>query len=189
MARTRQRAAAAIVAHYAIALLTAASGHAESDWKNQFSGLDGVAVTCVSSFASKRAEQICEEMSAHVKARAEKAGATAVASGYFLEGDTSPPKPEGMAKPLDVVIFIRGSEDPPGLFIGTRASVTYTAAVEAGSGEKGRSGDLVIYERTTLGTGPLKRLQPAIAGAAKDRLEPLMVLMDEYWPKEGESRP
>ena len=167
----------------AVAALATIPAHAETDWPAQFAGLDGVAVTCISSYEADRARRICDEMSTHVLARAEKAGAKAVATGYFKEGAETPARPDAFARPLDITIFIRGAANPDGLFVATRASVAYEGAVEAGGAGPGRSGELVLYERSTLGTGPLSRLTPAIISAAKDRLEPFMVRLEENWPR------
>ena len=172
----------AAIAALIVWLLAAIPARAETDWNRQLAGLDGVAIACVSSTGEKYAERICDKLSKNAKAELEKAGVPVAVSGYFREGGPPPGKPEGMAKPLSITIFLRGT--PGGtaaILVRGRAAIAYDAAVEVGEGGVGRAGDLVIWEESAVGSGPVKQLEAAIANAMKDKLAGLLAHVVKGW--------
>ena len=178
---------AALAAIFAfVALMAATSSRAETDWTRQLAGLDGVAIACVSSTGETYAERICDKLSENARKALDKASVPVAVAGYFREGGPSPDKPEGIAKPLQITIFLRGT--PGGnaaILVRGRASIAYGAAVEAGSDEAGRSGDLVIWEESSVGSGPVKQLEAAIANAMTDKLAGLIAYVVKGWAGKG----
>ena len=174
---------AALAAIFAfVALMAATSSRAETDWTRQLAGLDGVVIACVSSTGETYAERICDKLSENARKALDKASVPVAVAGNFREGGPSPDKPEGMARPLQVTIYLRGT--PGGnaaILVRGRASIAYGAAVEAGSDEAGRSGDLVIGEESSVGAGPVKQLEAAIANAMNDKLAGLLAHVAKGW--------
>ncbi|MEZ5878849.1 MAG: hypothetical protein R3D43_14470, partial [Tepidamorphaceae bacterium] len=155
---------------------------AETDWARQLAGLDGVVIACVSSTGEKYAERICGKLSETAKAELEKAGVPVAVAGYFREGGPAPDKPEGMARPLSIMIYLRGT--PGGtaaILVRGRGSIAYEAAVEAGESGAGRAGDLVVWEESTVGSGPVKQLEAAITNAMNDKLAGLLAHSAKGW--------
>ncbi|MFN0263825.1 hypothetical protein ACKTEK_08100 [Tepidamorphus sp. 3E244] len=154
---------------------------AETDWARQLAGLDGVAIACVSSTGEKYAERICDRLTKSATQTLEKAGVPVASSGYHREGGPSPKLPEGM-KPLEITIYLRGT--PGGtaaILVRGRAAISYEAAVESGDEGTGRTGDLVIWEESTVGSGPVKQLEAAIANAMNDKLAGLLAHVADSW--------
>ena len=171
-----------------LSLLAALPVRAETDWARQLAGLDGVVIACVSSTGEKYAERICGKLSETAKAELEKAGVPVAVAGYFREGGPAPDKPEGMARPLSIMIYLRGT--PGGtaaILVRGRGSIAYEAAVEAGEslgflpGDMQAKGDLVVWEESTVGSGPVKQLEAAITNAMNDKLAGLLAHIAKGW--------
>lgn len=141
-----------------------------------------MAIACVSSTGEGYAKRICDTLSDNARSVLEAAGVRVAVSGYYREGGPAPDMPQGMERPLWITLYLRGTAgDRIAILVRGRASVAYTAAVEAGSGSAGRSGDLVMWEQSTVGSGPAGQLEPAIANAMSVKIDGLLAHVVKGW--------
>ncbi len=104
--------------------------------------------------------------------------------GFFRDDDDQPGVPDQYKNPLNVKLFIRGTAgDQIAIQLRGRASVAYSTAVEKGSEGEGRSGELVLWERSTTGSGPAAQLQPAIVEAMISRSKTFLKNLKTNWQK------
>ena len=172
----------AVFAALIVSLLAAMPARAETDWVRQLAGLDGVVIACVSSTGEKYAERICDALSNKTRLTLQEESVPVAVAGYFREGGPAPDMPGNMTRPLQITIYLRGT--PGGtaaILVRGRAAVAYEAAVEAGETGAGRTGDLVIWEESAVGSGPVKQLESAITNAMNDKLAGLLAHIAKGW--------
>ena len=154
-----------------------------SDWPKQFAGLDGVALSCKDHSDGGYGRELCESYLKEVEQTIAKAGVPVINQGFFRHDEDQPKKPEEFENPLNVKLFIRGTAGGTiAIQLRSRASVTYEAAVEKGVEGEGRSGELVVWERSVTGSGPSKQLRPAISQAMVSRSSSLLGAVSKHWP-------
>lgn len=156
----------------------------KKDWSRQFAGLDGVRLFCIDHSDGGYGESLCQEYMDAITASLKDAEIVLVRQGYFRSDEAPPENPPELNRPLNLTLFIRGTAGGDiAIQLRSRASVSYAAAVEkSGSGE-GRSGELVMWERSTTGSGPAGQLRPAIVQAMVSRTASLIRLLTNHWPE------
>lgn len=158
---------------------------AQTNWQNQFAGLDGVALSCLDHSDGGYGGELC---SAYLTVLERELGAAKVPFvnlGSYRPDGTEPSVPDDFGKALNVRLFIRGTAgEQVAIQLRARASVTYAAAVEAGDDAPGRSGELVIWENAVTGSGPSAPLRDAISQAIASRSQTLLENLAEHWPGE-----
>lgn len=170
----------------AILLLAVSSFPAKAqktDWKTQLAGLDGVALSCIDHSDGNYGKKLCKGYLDRMESEMKKAGIPTVRQGFFRFDEEEPGKPEEFETPLNLRLFIRGtSGGTVAIQLRSRASVRYTAAVEKGSGGAGRSGELVLWEKSATGSGPSGELQGAIVEAMISRTAAVLKNINASWP-------
>lgn len=165
--------------------MTPSSSNAE-DWSQQLTGLDGVTVGCANANEEKYAAAICVSMSEYALKELAQAGISAVDIGsWYVHQKDEPSRPDSLAKPLKITFFVRGTNSGSTYAINVRSrlSVDYVAAVEAGSADAGRKGELVLWEGSTTGSGPRDGLRKAITKSAREKFAEEFLQVLESWPK------
>lgn len=151
---------AAMVAAFAMLLTQTANA---DDWKAQLKGLDGVVLWCTDASKQKLGVRVCEKF---LNQAQDKFGAKDVPvkrKGYLSDKDEQPDHAFLKGK-LAYRLFIRGVKDRDmSLQLRVRASVAYAAAVERDDASNPRKGDLVLWERSTVGAGPANELEKQIS--------------------------
>lgn len=137
-----------------------------------FAGFDGISAECIIHTPDKFADGACAALFKAAAAGAEKAGVTLVEAGTVNWEDVPvkdrkhlDPPACGPAQPVRLTFFIRGAQSDriTGGFV--RAVMWTPAQAE------GRSGKLVLWEASTLGTGPRKGLRAAVVKSIADKLD------------------
>lgn len=168
-----------------IVLCVGLPAHAQTNWANQFAGLDGVALSCLDHSDGGYGGALC---SAYLSGLEKELGAAKVPFvnlGAYRPDGEEPAVPDDFGKALNVRLFIRGTAgEQIAIQLRARASVTFEAAVEKGGDGAGRSGELVIWENAVTGSGPSAPLRDAISQAIASRSQTLLENLAEHWPGE-----
>ncbi len=173
-------------AAFAAVLSSGTYAETKTDWTGQLDGLDGVTIACGNANTEKYAAGICADMRKRTLEKFSSAGIRTTDLGdYFVKDVDRPANPPEMAAPLDITIFVRGTNSDSVYAINLRnqISVRYEKAVEEGASGAGRKGDLLMWEGSTTGSGPRKQLSAAIAGASFQKLEEQIDEIIRLWPK------
>lgn len=173
-----------IIAVWLAAVLAASVSFAE-DWEQQLDGLNGVTIACSNANKEDYTARICEEMSAFALDAFEAAKIDVADLGAWdAHAGQEPARPDAMAKPLKVTVFVRGTNSGGihAINLRSRLSVDYDKAVESGSSGAGRSGELVLWEGSTTGSGPQSGLTDAIIQAAWKKLAGQLEAVVAAWP-------
>lgn len=140
------------------------------DWKNLMTGVDGVITYCDSSTGQGYANVMCEAMAKEIATQLEGSGLIVKHNGLVLTGSNSRSeiatepvrKADGMVLPLLIAIVLKGTDDGnPAIYMRVQFSIPYEAAVEQGSSQVPKKGELFLLERAVVGNGPKKRLPAA----------------------------
>ena len=169
-----------------MAATIAAPASIAQDWKQQLDGLDGVSVACSNANKEDYATRICEEMSDFAVGEFEEAAIAVVDLGAWDAHDgQEPARPDTMQRPLKVTVFVRGTNSGGihAINLRSRLSVDYDKAVEAGSTDTGRKGELVLWEGSTTGSGPQTELTDAIIQAGWNKLAGQLRAVVSAWPE------
>tara|TARA_R110002020_G_C16317621_1_gene774442 strand:- start:5829 stop:6389 length:561 start_codon:yes stop_codon:yes gene_type:complete len=154
------------------------------DWRAQFAGLDGVAITCLRTIERKYAERACQQLIDHASEALEKSGIPNVSMGTFYSRDPAPKATDSFNNPLNLTIYVRATDpDPLGMDIRMHASVSYSAAVEKDGSMTPRGGELLMWQNGTTGAGLASKLEPAIIGASKKRMDEILSHINESWQR------
>lgn len=172
----------------ALFVIYTSTSHAQTptDWTGQLDGIDGVTIACGNANTEKYAAGICADMRKRTLEKFSSAGISTTDLGdYFVKDADRPANPPEMTAPLDITIFVRGTNSDSVYAINLRnqISVRYEKAVEEGASGAGRKGDLLMWEGSTTGSGPRKQLSAAIAGASFQKLEEQIDEIIRLWPK------
>ena len=155
--------------------LHAVVAYSSENWAAQLAGLDSVVVSCIDHSDGNYGDKLCAKYVQGVANRLKADGVNVVDLGYFRHDETVADRPNELKAPLNLVLFIRGTAGGQvAIQLRARASVTYLAAVEKGAEGAGRAGELVVWEKSTTGSGPAKQLQPAIVEAMSTRTKDLL---------------
>ena len=181
---TRLVAIAAIV-------LAGFAAHAadQTDWRAQFKGLSGVSISCVQTIKKKYASRVCNKLKNHAAAKLKKAKIPhEIGETVFSKSKNTPAVPPGtLDNALNLIIHVRATDPGPlGMDVRVNASITYKAAVESGTeGSAPRSGELLLWQTgaTAAGTGGTKKLERAMTGAIKKRMNGLLDLLEVNWAR------
>lgn len=130
-----------------------------------FKGVDGVVSDCIILTPEKFAPSICERLA---KKTSELAAAKGIAFTHLGDqvwhgkdyAGRSHVQPDGAANPVRLTYFVRGTAGAPaGAFI--RAA--FWLPLEGEVAGAPRSGKLVLWERSSMATGPRKKVPPFLA--------------------------
>ena len=172
-------------------VLAGSAAHAaeQTDWQVQFKGLSGVSISCVRTIKKKYASRVCNKLKEHAATKLSKAKIPhEVGETIFSKSKDTAPVPLGtMDNALNLIIHVRATDPGPlGMDVRVNASVSYKAAVESGTkGSTPRSGELLLWQTgaTAAGTGGTKKLERAMTGAIKKRMNGLLDLLEENWSR------
>ncbi len=154
-----------------------------TDWKAQFTGLDGVAVSCVRNLERKYTGRICKTLMDHITARLKKLGIAHEELGTSYRRDATPPKAEALKAPLHLTVLVRATNpNPLGIDVRLNATVAYRAAVEQG-GTTPRTGHLLIWQNGLTGAGPRKQLEKAATKVARERVDLFLEHIERNWAR------
>lgn len=157
---------------------------AETDWKRQFAGLDGIVLICIDHSDGNYGKRICDDYLDGLEDELRAEEIPFDTPGYFRHDDEIPEGSEKFQTPLLVKLFIRGTAgNQIAIQMRARASVPYASAIEKGGDGQGRKGELVLWERSTTGSGPAKQLRPAIVEAMGSRSLSFTKAVREHWTK------
>ena len=166
------------------ALLVTCVSAGSSEWKRQLAGLDGVATWCVDHADGKYGKALCDKIQTSISAELKKNSIPVETFGYVRVDAQQAIVPKTIKSPLNLVLIIRGTAgNTAAIQLRWRASVTYVSAVEAGSNGEGRSGELVLHEKSYTGSGPVGELEKAIGDAMVAYISTVFEDMLPSWDK------
>jgi hypothetical protein len=156
-----------------IALGSAAQAMEKTDWKKNYTGLDGISAQCELTTSRSYAGEICKRITATAKADAD-----AKWIKFFFAGKASDTGSGAgrtaiqPGRPLLLHILIKGTPDKtPGASVSMQLYLDYTNAVQQGDpSNHPRSGKLVFWRKDLIGTGPAKRLSAAMISVMSKEL-------------------
>jgi len=180
-----------------VALTMGTTTHAQvqkqSDWEAQFAGLSGVSISCIRTIKKNYASRVCDALKSHAAKRLSAADIPNVngETVFSKSKDTPQIPPSSIAEGLNLTIYVRATDPGPlGMDVRVNASVSFEGAVEASATTgldqaAGRRGELLLWQTgvTSAATGGTRKLERAVIGAVKKRMNGILDALEENWAR------
>lgn len=147
-----------------------------------FKGFDGISAECIVQTPDPFATGTCKMLFALLKKHAEKTGVKVVQAGSQVWEDVEvedrahldPPAGSDLKAPARLTFFVRGAQSAKITGGFTRIAIWTPAEID------GRKGKLVLWEQSTLGTGPRKGLRKALVASFGKHLDSVLTLLADH---------
>jgi hypothetical protein len=147
-----------------------------------FKGFDGISAECIVQTPDPFATGTCKMLFALLKKHSEKAGVKVVQAGSQVWEDVKiedrahlePPAGSDLKAPARLTFFVRGAQSAKITGGFTRIAIWTPAEID------GRKGKLVLWEHSTLGTGPRNGLRKALVASFGKHLDSVLTLFADH---------